>query len=574
MDKRLVSILLLATVSSGIVFSGCDKKVSPDGETTLRTPAEAANTPTTTPSPSPTSTPTPTPSPTPVIITETTYLYDEFVVHTDWSNYTPYTRTVPESVYTRLREDFIDGFYPSEEYGYIFPFLGETRMIYSDRDNRYGLVDINGQIVCDPIFYSVSEIAELDLYITTTISPDGTRKYGVLKRDGSFYSGQVYDHDYEYNDGNLIMLKRLPDMLLVTVYGEGCETVIPECEFRIDFSAFDTITADYETGEQRSLDYSDEWIFIRYVMPDGHALIYNYYGGETEWIDYRTGEVVAPCTYDIYASLSRLSGDVFTYENNETHTMGITDSSGNEILPCEYDYVNDLGDGTYIVSDSDSSSRLIDSSGNTLREYESRMVYADGLFYSFEGSGTSDRHIVVLDRDYNEIETIDDYQRDVTSLDDQYDRSYESSTFHTTSLPLLRSANHIYNFLEGTTLTYPSGRTHMAFGDHIIVRDWNDDKPWAVYDIQLNEIVSGTYYGDFALDPATGTGYILTEDGTVYSTASDEPYLTADIEELDKFSLYVYDGIICISGSDGSFLFSPEGGTLFHYQVLDNNDDV
>ena len=234
MRRRLVTAILTASFIPGILFTGCDSKPSSesdpgDGSTvtkeTTEGPTEASPTPTPTPSP----TPTPTEIPEPTVSVVTSNMYDGIVVHTDWSSYTPYSAEAPESVYTRLRDDYIDEFYPSGEYGHLFPFLGESRMLLNnDRDNRYGLIDINGRIVCDPVFYSISEIPNLDLYITTTISPEGTRKYGVLKRDGSFYSGQVYDHDYEYNDGNLIMLKRLPDMLLVTVYGEGCETVIPE----------------------------------------------------------------------------------------------------------------------------------------------------------------------------------------------------------------------------------------------------------------------------------------------------------------------------------------------------------
>ena len=555
MDKRLVSILLLAAVTSGMVFSGCDKKVSPDGETTLRTPAEAANTPTTTPSPSPTSTPTPTPSPTPVIITETTYLYDEFVVHTDWSNYTPYTATAPESVYTRLRDDYIEEFYPADEYGYVFPFLGmetDNDLYSEEHDQLYGLCDINGRIVCDPVFYDVFEREEFDLYITTTITSDtGTRKYGILKRDGTFYSGQIYD-DYTYDNDQLIMIKRLSDHLLVTTYGAGCETKIPECEFRIDFSALNQV-------EYVDYDYSDYQLFIGNVLPDGHARLNVYYTGQLVIFDYRTGEILNPANYNMYNA----SGNVYFAGNNASdNSWQILSSSGEPLTSEVYESLADLGDGTYLVHEQDADqSYIIDSTGNVVREIPGRTLYADGSFYSYQ-----DRHIVVYDRSFNETGTLETDLRNYYPLD-YYFMTYDHGiTYTEDGYHLFYDRTRIYDPAAGIRVDKPqSGSRVSPFGDGILVYSWNDSRAWSAYDGNLMLLDSGSGLDRFCTDVATGIPYVLNGAHDVIDVDSCTTVLQLDVSGARVRDFTVHDGIIHYTTDQGTFMVTLQGETIFHY---------
>lgn len=117
-------------------------------------------------------------------------------VKTDWSKYTP--KPQEKDVYTRLSDQTIYDFQPSDEYGAIFPFVG-AEYIYLRGENSYhnksGLVDVSGRIVCDPVFdgifpvtngYILSKSSE-----TSTLNRD--RKYGFASLDGSFYTGLIFD---------------------------------------------------------------------------------------------------------------------------------------------------------------------------------------------------------------------------------------------------------------------------------------------------------------------------------------------------------------------------------------------
>ena len=79
-------------------------------------------------------------------------------VHTDYSAYTPYA--APEPVYTRLTPEHIADLKASDDYGAIYPFMGERLYSPSGWGNGgyFGFFDDSGRIVADPTYSSVIQM--------------------------------------------------------------------------------------------------------------------------------------------------------------------------------------------------------------------------------------------------------------------------------------------------------------------------------------------------------------------------------------------------------------------------------
>ena len=89
-------------------------------------------------------------------------------VLTDYSAYTPYTGSGAK--FTRLREEPLDHFEPSDDYGGVYPYKA-AELVDSDSSgytwggfSMYGIVDRNGRILTDGIYQSVYVMGTDDDY--------------------------------------------------------------------------------------------------------------------------------------------------------------------------------------------------------------------------------------------------------------------------------------------------------------------------------------------------------------------------------------------------------------------------
>ena len=103
---------------------------------------------------------------------------------------------LPDEVATRLSADPIEDFVPGSDYGEIFPFTGNT-LVEGTNYGTVGLFDAQGRIVCDPVYHGVFRYDEngFIVYRYQEDSTYSTAKCGFLSRDGSAYTGLIYD-DY------------------------------------------------------------------------------------------------------------------------------------------------------------------------------------------------------------------------------------------------------------------------------------------------------------------------------------------------------------------------------------------
>ena len=111
-----------------------------------------------------------------------------------------------EEVFTRLKEERITDYIPSSDYGAVIPFMGvdnESGMFEGQK--LYGLMDQNGRIICDPVFDDAYYLDDGSLvvcqYVVKSQSNLPDERIGLISKDGSYYTGLVYDARTPSGDG-------------------------------------------------------------------------------------------------------------------------------------------------------------------------------------------------------------------------------------------------------------------------------------------------------------------------------------------------------------------------------------
>lgn len=112
-----------------------------------------------------------------------------------------------ENVY-RFYPDYVDSFIPSEEYGKVYPYVGENLPFsYGYSRVLYGFCSEDGGIICDPVYqyydtilteshsYYVMQTSDATRSRTTVIRDDGR---AVCTLDGASYSFQVNNGHLQY----------------------------------------------------------------------------------------------------------------------------------------------------------------------------------------------------------------------------------------------------------------------------------------------------------------------------------------------------------------------------------------
>lgn len=146
-----------------------------------------------TPTPDPVATAAPEPTPTPKPPTEVT-------VHWDALGSDPPRTTLA----SRRYENYTDDLIPADDYGPLMPYIGgETEFSFWDGGWYHGLATLDGTIVTDAVFVSVSYGGYYDSNRLGTVYPEPAvlvlskatadgRRMGLAAGDGSWYTGLIY----------------------------------------------------------------------------------------------------------------------------------------------------------------------------------------------------------------------------------------------------------------------------------------------------------------------------------------------------------------------------------------------
>jgi len=318
--------------------------------------------------------------------------------------YTPPEIEAPERYYDEIITEFI----PSEDYGRVYPYIGQVQTARPNREGYwfpysclYGFADEDGRIICDPVYSKATLLTfgDKSAYVlkkaffpngamtTYQVNSTGTivnleewldqereeAYYAVVSLDGSFFA--IYDEVFygEYDDGikdyEYIAVKK--DNLWGVIDYDGTE-ILP-CRYDNAPLFSEGLAAVYESDDSREYYYIDQTgkrilgplglKFPSYqlqYMTFSHGRAINSDGDFYGFID-TSGKLVVPRIYAHY--FSGLKGYdenglafvvIMDYEkhssdfNLATARYGIIDINGEYIMPLRktifHNYSNFYGD--------------------------------------------------------------------------------------------------------------------------------------------------------------------------------------------------------------------------------------
>ncbi|MBR3057654.1 MAG: hypothetical protein IKG93_06745 [Clostridiales bacterium] len=296
-------------LSSGTQTSETSSEIT---ETTSISPSETESVSTTTTTTEETSTETTEPSET---SSETSSAPDGGTptkVKVNWDSYEKAEHSDP--IVTRLREEPVEDFITSSDYGHVMPFCaahGESEYMYDDEIAvRYGFIDAKGRLVCDGVFsdcYRTTGGYTVYKAVPSTSGETDKRVMGYLSSDGSFYTGTNYDSCF-YRGDNLYLIKltssgvsyvsldmtsrkmseekslRLDDLLKdddFYFYFEGARIVDDRYFVSVGEQGEVLCIFDGETGKEIDIPaVKEDYVYYPYLI--GNTLLYSIYDWENE----------------------------------------------------------------------------------------------------------------------------------------------------------------------------------------------------------------------------------------------------------------------------------------------------
>ncbi len=513
-------------------------------------------------------------------------------VKTDWSYYTPDTQL--EEIYTRMSDQPIGDFQPSSEYGGIYPFVGSVTLhAPNDCFLKYGLFDAQGRIVCDAVFdniYPVSNGYMLQKY-TDADSTNPTIKAGFVSKDGSCYTGIIYDGAYYDATQRQICF--------FTSNATGITTFLFDCDTYETINSYDFQITDGRYGDlvDTFTEFSGIW-FDRYLVFDGMVTTLICNGTTGEWLEMpgggneessedfiKAGECLGCLQYvqngDEYIAHHSLLDQNFTPIFDQYFLQIEALANGKIFLRTEDRYIITDANGISLVQVpiSDEDIHEIEIGANYIIDYmdEEIRVYNDQLdiieTYAIEPDSWSS---VSLLCPHNFIQ----------------DYAFEYDDILWKSFP---EQNELINLHTGASTTLPFGTTGVSLlPDRILVNvgDW-DCPTWTLLDsADFHVIAQGKGHAEPFIDEASNTCYLL-----VYATSEqigvgkivdiDSGHTITDIPAIQmkiyhSTTMVVYNQrMVQISYNPYEFvnvpcvtrMFDEEGNLLFQYTPFIWYDD-
>ena len=487
-------------------------------------------------------------------------------VAVDWSRYETQV-TIPDPIYTRIDDEYIDDFTPSTEYGWISAF-------YNGDSTAYGFYDIHGQVICDAVFsylvdnanysysYSYSP-GQFKYFIVGTKAPvtvgDETahpfmdKTIGLISGDGSKYTGLLYN-DYFYTAGSLTLIKIYDDHITADEFDLETFTVSDSYDLKMDLSS----VSSYAT--------------IGRIIDERYILLYTEYWedeSDPEWltiIDGKTGEKIpVPEDADVVGSMlvsyPEYSSDI-VFSSLDGATSWSVDSNDYNIV----NYGDELTDKFLLCHGLDYELR--DQNGNILKTWN---LTQDDYMYTDVNQITV-RHgagIEIYDADLNLIHACDlenDYGLKISdgsyvffNYPDDVWKSYN----YDSDVPVAFISDEytqkrtMVNLENGNTLEFPTSADYVIMDDVVLLTPYVDTSTgtsidWSLLDIRdFHVITSGLTPNGVGLrkDAVTGDVYAIVSDDsmnesiTILDAATGETFTQLHLfPGAYNFITQIYDG--------------------------------
>ncbi len=501
-------------------------------------------------------------------------------VAVDWSRYETQV-TIPDPIYTRIDDEYIDDFTPSTEYGWISAF-------HNGDSTAYGFYDIHGQVICDAVFsylvdnanysysYSYSP-GQFKYFIVGTKAPvtvgDETahpfmdKTIGLISGDGSKYTGLLYN-DYFYTAGSLTLIKIYDDHITADEFDLETFTVSDSYDLKMDLSS----VSSYAT--------------IGRIIDERYILLYTEYWedeSDSEWqtiIDGKTGEKIpvpedAEVVGSMLVSYPEYSSDI-VFSSLDGATSWSVDSNDYTIV----NYGDELTDKFLLCNGQ--NYELRDHNGNIIKTW----TLSDDDFMH-----TDNNRIIVQYRAGIEIYDEDLHLLHACDLENDYglkisDDSYVvfnypddiwKSYYYDSDVPIAIISDDytqmltMINLENGNTLELPTSDDYVIRDDVVLLTHYADSATGTVIDWKLLDI------RDFRLitSGTTPNGIDLRKDavtGDVYAIVSDDS-MNESITILDAATGETFTQLHLFPGAY-NFITQIYDGTFFCTSHISDLDDA
>ncbi len=467
-------------------------------------------------------------------------------VYTDWSKLTPYE--VPQAIYTRRYEDFTDTLIPADDYGPLIPFSGAALSRswsggWTDTYHLSGLVTLEGEVVVDPVFSSVTEIVEYDdighiaydpgvlLLTKSVVGSEGEpeSRSALCARDGSWCTDFLYSYNWE-TFSRVSLSQGIP----LLKKGEQLAFLDPDNgeELRfIDLSSY--YLSAYSSLTDVTVDPDEGWITLSFYHWDEES---------------RSSSYTFVCL-DPIGSIHPLPQDttyVFQHgeglipARNSDGYYGYADAEGNWAIPPVYNAVQPFSGGAALVRDADYCYYFIDRTGQAVSE----PIFCDyiqrcGDFWYFLGYNYD--VAAVYDKDHQPIDSpLVGLPDSISFVGDDWAAVQDGEAW------ILARGTEVHR--------YPAslGELQAVQGDRVLfaVRDQVENvvvwSPCTLTDLKGREIAQwrGYFYIWFSSDSITG-----------------EPYLAGYGNDGTQTTLWDLDGQLLFQQNSGSYC-RPAGGRI------------
>ena len=442
-------------------------------------------------------------------------------VQTDYSQYAPQENL--ETKYTRLSPEFISELQPSDDYGMLYPFVGNlVATDYGAYDVKYGLVDESGRIVVDAVYTHVTPVSYdyeyegpqlpiwvLEKTVQSALAP--RRICAIAGFYGSFVTEPIYSNVYAYEDYILGFYYDEKDRRMVHVFDQNGKLCL-------DSSAWSIFAQDQNSAVNTSggffgvISYGSDRFEVS--LTDG-----------TYYLDWDGNIVCGPyvygnCFIDGYAEIAK-----------ENYRYAFIDPDGNEMWDTEFSYVQDFQHGF--------------ARGETVSGEQALISATDGIVLRCEGYSTSlagSVFTVFSDSGYRCYSLNGDLIYEASSS--QYCEIYGDGKF-------------LFDYEASTIRNLQTGK------------EWsidNSEISWVDYYKELSRLCCFTYGKDFCY-------YVLDEDFNILRQ-SDRCMEFIEDPLTQKAYIYIGEEVPSICNAQLEVLFKKSGTnwSVFNDRIIGYDD--
>ena len=403
--------------------------------------------------------------------------------------------------------------YNPGDHGRIIPNITEyTEDMWAKENDSfiYSFIDLDGNIICGPLFDMVSYDENSGAYIVRR-TENGVSKYGFLSSNGAVFTGLMFDGaaaEQNKDDDELCFYG--------TVYEDGKLWVYP---VDIDLEVLEGTPVTINEQEL-SLTAKDSQLSVLYINDECAVMInrsefyYSYF-----LVDIKSGDELQK--FDIRGSKTvKIFGNVITVQDVHGQDLTVYGMNGSVLFEDPKAYSGKVSDECYMAA-SDGELSLFDGDWHKIK---SMKIPSDATVMTSFGriavSGADDTK--VYDKDLKLINTLDYPLSGGTYLRNWYDYG-EGDMFYDS----ISGTREIINLNTGAKLAKEESFFYEFKNGYIMAdneSDGNDPvKKFRIYDKDFNEIISGDGTADILADELTKDLFlIIRKEGvfTVYSLPS------------------------------------------------------